>query len=241
MQVHGKILFGSNNYHLNTSTSDKDYKLIVIPEFYELYNNVNLNKSNLPIGYDKEHDFIMDFRGFDSLLRKGNFNAIELLFSTEIFIYEQRLLDYLNIARKVYQNGYCAVIWPVLYKSSKGLVANSLKRDGYNPKTVSRSIYIVNFLSNLVLNNFVLTTETWEDPKIWSFPQSIRTGSIPLPTYTEQDWKEMFDYIDIIASNTLNKMEPRAAQFQQYNNELAYYARQYVASSIKKELIKNYD
>ena len=32
-----KALVGSHNYNLNTETSDKDYKVFVLPTFNELY------------------------------------------------------------------------------------------------------------------------------------------------------------------------------------------------------------
>ena len=120
MRIIGKVLYGSQNLHLHGSDSDKDYKVFMAPEFIDLYNGKD--KPALPIGYDPEHNSAMDFRKFDSLLRRGNANAVEYLFSSEFELYDDNFAHYFELARTAFEESYVAYIWDYFFASAKGLV-----------------------------------------------------------------------------------------------------------------------
>lgn len=96
MEVNGrkvliKSLFGSENYNLNTKESDnldiepsdKDYKLLVMPNFNDLYGAVYFYLESVG---KKEDLFAIDIRKFPGMLYKTSINMVEILFSTDVFV-----------------------------------------------------------------------------------------------------------------------------------------------------------
>ena len=75
-------LVGSNNYNLNTESSDKDYKLFVVPTFEDLYAGELFSTPNI-ITPDVDYD-IHDIRQLPQLLWKANINYMETLYSISI-------------------------------------------------------------------------------------------------------------------------------------------------------------
>ena len=156
MVILAKILYGSQNYALDTEQSDKDYKLIALPELEELYYE---KKLELPNEYDSNHYSIMDVRKWLQLLKKGSFNCIEYLFSIE-FAYQMTnvcpmFIDFVAKLRKLFtEDQYLAEVWPLFYNSCVGLCIQTTKRSGYTKKTVSRMYWITQFLRSVVVNNF---------------------------------------------------------------------------------------
>jgi predicted nucleotidyltransferase len=86
-----RALVGSYNYNLNTETSDKDYKIFVLPTFDDLYFNKMFSK--MEIGELEDYD-IHDIRKLNSLLWKTNINFAEVLFSDEIVINDEDSKNY---------------------------------------------------------------------------------------------------------------------------------------------------
>lgn len=82
-----KCLYGSQNYGLDHEDSDKDYLLVVLPTFSDLYYNRNLTKEtpNDTKGITKTKDI----RSFLKLASK-NIAFIECLFSVEVEIYDDK-------------------------------------------------------------------------------------------------------------------------------------------------------
>lgn len=78
------ILYGSQNYNLYNSTSDYDYKILSLPSFYAALTR----EKRKTYTYQYEYGQIVhqDLRDFIAQLRKGNPNALELLFSKDIEI-----------------------------------------------------------------------------------------------------------------------------------------------------------
>lgn len=73
---------GSHNYLLNDKDSDRDYKLFIMPEFDDLYDNALFTTPNI---VTKELDYdIHDIRKLPRLAWKANINYIEGLFSTDV-------------------------------------------------------------------------------------------------------------------------------------------------------------
>lgn len=86
-----KALVGSHNYNLNTETSDKDYKVFVLPTFDDLYYGEKVSKSKTS---DTEDISIHDIRMLTKMLYKSNVNFIEVLFSKEFVFNTELALTY---------------------------------------------------------------------------------------------------------------------------------------------------
>lgn len=78
-----KSLVGSHNYNLNDATSDKDFKVIVAPNFEDLYLGSMFSKQRVGNLFDIE---VHDVRKLSSVWTKANINFIEILFSKDIIV-----------------------------------------------------------------------------------------------------------------------------------------------------------
>lgn len=236
MRVIGKALYGSQIFHLDGPQSDKDYKVIIAPEFIDLYNGKN--KYGLPVGYNSENNSIMDFRQFDAHLRKGNVNTIDLIFSPEFFIFDDKFIPYIKLARQAYESGYLGHVWSYFFASAKGRTMNSLKR--YNNseegrrKAASRGFWTINFMSAIIHNNYHLTKSIYNSPTIYTHPRKVRYEDNAFTPLTEDEWLEMFKYLEIIASN--NPCNVQDFILQDYENQLKACAQNTIAAAIKYEL-----
>ena len=117
-QIVGVFLQGSQNYGLDTPTSDVDTKLIVVPNFKEIALN-SKPVSTTHIRANKEHIDFKDIRLYIETFRKQNLNFLEILFTPYFIInplYEKEwnklVIHREEIAR---MNPFCAV------KSMKGI------------------------------------------------------------------------------------------------------------------------
>lgn len=235
MRVIGKSLYGSQNYHLDGPQSDKDYKIFMAPEFIDLYNGKD--KPALPMGYNPDFVSAMDFRKFDNLLRRGNVNTIEYLFSSEFELYDDNFNEYFITAHEAFEKGYLTHVWDYFFSSVKGLILNTVKRLNFSNearrKAASRGIWWINFVSFVIKHDYCIREEMWKLPAIYNFPREIRfNGDIDLPN--EEDWQEMFEYLEILAANT--KCSIADFLHQGYDNLLAKCAQDTIAAAIKREL-----
>lgn len=157
----GHVLYGSQNYGLDSPDSDKDYKVFLCPDFDDLYANKCVEKNDLPADrYDREHFSPMDVRTFAKNLVSGNVNCAEYLFSMEQNG-RSDLFDFLEEARQLYNDGYVMVCWDKFFASVEGLVKNSLDRNGESRKTMSRAYYFQMFVMTLMADNFKMDNYTW--------------------------------------------------------------------------------
>jgi predicted nucleotidyltransferase len=85
-KVSFKVLVGSQNYNLQTESSDKDYKTFFIANFDDLYSGEKYSKS---ITSDTEDIEYHDIRKLPDMLWKSNVNFLELLFSMEVHKYDE--------------------------------------------------------------------------------------------------------------------------------------------------------
>lgn len=164
MKEIARILYGSQNLGLSGPESDKDYKIILCPNFSDLYNRHEADKKDLPEKYqnDKEHNTVVDIRKFFERAVNGNVNAVEMLFSTEIYSKNEKFSALLQALRDLYSDGYLLDKWDNFYSSLTGLVSNSLSR--YNDrKTQVRANYYLFLLNQLVKDNFKMTGTTWRN------------------------------------------------------------------------------
>lgn len=201
MKVISKIEYGSTNYCLNIPTSDHDYKLIVTPNFDELYIKKDLNSSALPVPYtDHEHYSCMDIRTFADNLAKGNPNAIEMLFSTDIVHltgdsnFAQLLIDW----RVPYKNGYIASKWHYFTEAVGGIMYNSFKRYGVTLKTASRAIYFTRLVEYIAAHDFKIADDVLRAPEVWEFAREVRLEEVPFTTDINDYMEPYHDMVDSI-------------------------------------------
>lgn len=162
-----RALVGSYNYNLNTSTSDKDYKIFTVPTFDDLY--FNKSYSNSIIGETKDYD-IHDIRKLSNLLWKSNVNFMQILFSEEIIINDNITLSTREHLNWIFnnKNGLARINLPYLFNACIGMYLNKIKltnkytsgtkhlydKYGYDTKSATHSIRILMFLEKFCLNNF---------------------------------------------------------------------------------------
>lgn len=198
MKVVGTILYGSQNYLLSTPESDRDYKILVTPNFDELYLKKDLNGAALPFSHlDPEHYSCMDVRTFANNLAKGNPNAIEMLFSTEI---EDEFSDFRHLLeawREPYFNGYVASQWHYFTEAVGGIMYNTFKRYGVTPKTASRALYFYNLVAYISTHNFIISPDVLRNEDVCEWPRAIRFGLTQMVLADNAD-KFMNTYHDMV-------------------------------------------
>lgn len=175
MKVVGTVLYGSQNYSLDTPESDRDYKIIVTPNFDELYLKKDLNGAAASlVRCDPEHYSCMDVRTFANNLAKGNPNAIEMLFSTEIDDEFSDFRHLLEAWHKPYFNGYVASQWRYFTEAVGGIMYNSFKRYGVTSKTASRALYFYKLVEYISNHNFVINETVLRNDEVCELPRAIR-------------------------------------------------------------------
>lgn len=193
MQDVAHILYGSQNQQYDFPTSDKDYKIIWVPAFSDLYHGRNGNKHTLGAQYDKEHYTGLDIRNWCDLLVKGNPNAIELLFSSEIHIYNSSFIPWLRAAQSVYEIGYIYNVWDNFISACKGIAKSCFER-GTLEKANARQEFWYLFIQKVKQNNFIVNAESF---LVGERPRQVRLGLIEP---TQFDWDELYDIPPLLPS-----------------------------------------
>lgn len=165
-----RVLYGSQNYGLDGPNSDRDYKVVLCPEFSELYEG-RMCKRN-----EGEHLTGIDVRRLHGLLMNGNPNAVELLYSVEAEVQDEDLGRYMECARMMYQGGYVAAVWKTFYAALQGLALNGMDRNGVTPKTVARAFYMFKLAKWIGQNGFVVNEGVYRGvrPEFHRQAQKIR-------------------------------------------------------------------
>lgn len=116
-------LVGSYNYNLNDSSSDKDYKIFVMPSFEDLYFHKQYSYSQ--IGADIDFS-VHDIRKLAALLWRGNLNFIECLFSQEYEfdsgIWTERMYKIIE-----HKEDIARLNLPALWNACQGMFSNKFK------------------------------------------------------------------------------------------------------------------
>lgn len=191
MKEVARVLYGSQNYGLDSVTSDRDYKVLLCPDWDDLYNMRKVSKGDLAEGYDSEHESPMDCRQFDSLLLKGNVNVLEMVFSAE-WQYNDELREYIMRAQLLLSHGYLALVWPQFYAAVEGMALNSLHRYGANSKPVSRSWYLYQLMYDVWLHGFSMTTDSWRGKWYTKEARELRLGP---KVYTTEEYQMVADQV----------------------------------------------
>lgn len=238
------MCYGSNNYHLDGPESDKDYKVLMMPDFDDFYSYHKTEKSDLPSGYDHDHYSVMSVLTFDKHLRKGNFNALEMLFSSESTI-DEEVRFYMGLAREAYAKGYIYTVWHSFLSTVEGLIKSSLKRYGANRKSTSRAVFMINFCRFVAENDFIVTRDTWDAALVWAEARSIRFDEdIPIPTE-----KDIYDALEKMKKDTEHErnyfslMTPTTeiAHITLWDSGLADCMKNTVRKTLLKEMTEFYE
>jgi len=163
MKEVGRMLYGSNNYQLDGPDSDRDYKVVMMPSFHDLYVKHEVGRGDLPEQYndDHEHFGVTDVRDFSKRVLQGNVNYVEYLFSCDCTYNHPDFAAYCDAARDLFKDGYLAVVWATFYKSLFGLVHSTLKRCPGQRKGLVRSFYYYLLCATVSTGDFSMTQKTW--------------------------------------------------------------------------------
>lgn len=206
-----KALVGSHNYNLNTTESDKDYKVFLLPSFDDLYFNKLFSKSY--IGETEDFD-AHDIRKCSSLWYKANVNFLEVLFSEE-FLVNSELDDKSKILIcQLYEmrNDIAKMNLKYLYDACIGMYYSKIKylkkgtegtkhlveKYGYDTKQALHAWRILDFLREFADNGFSdFKSAIWysEDNIKRKFLLDLKNGMYSLNEYRE------------LVANTLNHVE----------------------------------
>jgi hypothetical protein len=173
MKPVAQMLIGSQNYQLDGPDSDFDYKLLMMPDFNDFYNYHKVDKNDLPDGYDPEHYNVMSILTFDKNVRKGNVNALEMLFSHYIKCVGD-IETYIDAAKRAYAEGYLFIVWDSFIATVEGMIKNSLDRYGVNRKSASRALYLINLCYFVAEHDFAMDNTTWKEKQVFADARELR-------------------------------------------------------------------
>lgn len=165
-----RMLYGSQNYNLNTPESDEDFKVIEFPDAEDVFYCKTLNREL------SDHESVWDVRNFFKYLMKANPNALELLFSVNQEYVDndfKELLDY--IRPRI--GSVIRLHWKEFCSATLGIAWESIRRNQINPKTTARLTYFWLLWGSLVSEDDIhgggtngeMTVETWRNSdRTWS-------------------------------------------------------------------------
>lgn len=200
------ILYGSNNYELDSPNSDKDYKVIMCPQWDDLYTKRDVSLSDMDSSYDHEHYSPIDCRQFDRLLHKCNPNILELVYSIEFNSTNDAMCEYISYAKYLLSAGYIALHWRNFYAACQGIAFNTIKRYGETYKAVSRAWYFLELVKSIPLHGFHMGVFTWRGNWYNKEARAIRYN-------TTDNLSSLVDYIKNEFTNNKEQLAARADQW----------------------------
>lgn len=239
MKPVAQMLIGSQNYHLNGPDSDCDYKLIMMPDFNDFYNYHKVDKNDLPDGYDPEHYNVMSILTFDKNIRKGNINALEMLFSRYIKCVED-IEIYLDAAKRAYSEGYLFIVWDSFIATVEGMIKNSLDRYGVNRKSASRALYLINLCYFVAEHDFAMDNMTWGKEQVFADARELRFNEdkeLPTKEAIFATFEDMKRFADNWRNyHRLMYSESELNLIAAWDDDLAICMKNIVKGYLKKEL-----
>lgn len=237
----GKVLFGSQNYHLDGPDSDKDYKVLLCPDSEDFYFYKRVEKNDVPAGLSHENYSPMDVRTFDRNLRAGNPNCLEMLWGKEYEDLYYDLETYMDEARSMFESGYLVMVFPQFFSAVKGVVFNSLSRYGVNRKSASRTLFWKHFVERVALHDFVVCDEFWS----CGAARELRfdeTMDVPSLEDLEYGFRFLENWVLKKAEDAYSKLtENEKAKFNGMAAHLQERMKQFVFGNLVEELCdKNY-
>jgi len=201
-----KSLVGSHNYNLQTATSDKDYKIFVLPTFDDLYEGKHFSKSI--VGEAEDWD-VHDIRKATHLWWKSNINFLEVLFSEECIVnvnLKLTTLSKLDIIFK-YKDDIARMNLPYLYDACIGMYRTKrnnihkgtegtqhlIDKFGFNTKEAMHSLRVLDFIARFANSGFTnFKSAIWFNSDTVSkyILESVRYGG-----YSEEMYLKLADEI----------------------------------------------
>ena len=225
-----KMLYGSQNYNLDTPESDKDYKVIEFPDAEDLFYVKTLNRQL------SENESVWDVRNFLKYLMKANPNALELLFSVEQEYEDESFKELLDYIRPRI-GSVIRLHWEEFGKATLGIAWESLRRNQVNPKTTARLTYFWLLWCSLVSEydihgggtNGEMTELTWRHP-LRTWPREIREMD-PDDPKTQEELESQVAWIghDWYPPNS-------SVELQVYDDETCYDIQQKILVYFKNHL-----
>ena len=239
MKLVAQILYGSQNYHLNGPDSDCDYKLIMMPDFNDFYSYHKVDKNDLPEGYAPEHYNVMSILTFDKNVRKGNINALEMLFSHYIKCAGD-IETYIDAAKRAYAEGYLFIVWDSFMATVEGMIKNSLDRYGVNRKSASRALYLISLCSFVAEHDFAMDNTTWGEYEVFSSARELRFNEereLPTKEAIFATFEDMKRFADNCRNyHRLMYSESELSLIAAWDDDLATCMKNTVKGYLKKEL-----
>lgn len=239
MKPVAQILYGSQNYMLDGPDSDFDYKLLMMPDFNDFYNYHKVDKNDLPEGYDPEHYHVMSILTFDKNVRKGNINALEMLFSHDTKCAKD-IEIYLDAAKRAYSEGYLFTVWDSFMATVEGMIKNSLDRYGVNRKSASRALYLINLCYFVAEHDFVMDYTTWGEERVFSDARELRFNEdkeLPTKEAIFATFEDMKRFADNCRNyHRLMYSESELNLIAAWDDDLATCMKNTVKGYLKKEL-----
>lgn len=111
----GLFLQGSQNYNMDTPSSDFDFKAFVIPSFEDLYNNTKISITE-PTDYGLVE--IKDIRLLPELIMKGNVSIVEILY-TKVHWFKSHSAEFKSLREGLVVNNMANLSKGVYYTARK--------------------------------------------------------------------------------------------------------------------------
>ena len=240
-QIVGLFLQGSQNYSLDTETSDVDTKLIVVPSFMD----VALNRkpvSTTHVRANNEHIDWKDIRLYMETFRKQNLNFLEILFTDYAFVnpmYEAQWTRLLDAREQIARmNEWRAV------KSMKGVAMEKyhameheypskvdvLAKFGYDPKQLHHLLRVEEYLERYIAGESYAACLKPTDP---GYLLDIKLGVMGLEEARKKADTSMEHVIQIADEYCANHIDKEDAEMRTLLESVQY---EIMKIAVKKEL-----
>lgn len=202
----GNFLYGSQNYCLDTSDSDKDYKMLYIPSYHEI---AGLPSENI-LEKDEHFTPFLFSKWYHGLMR-GTKNAWELPFSIE-----RKWQPVWRRAGDVYFAEVRVASGPILRSCANDFLGSvrgevrqnceKAKKDTANRyKYWARAVWECEFASRVIKTDGKLTFDTWREEN--SMARTIRflqrePEEDPIETAKKLEWEPIEKSQDAATINT---------------------------------------
>ena len=147
----GIFVYGSQNYNLDTPTSDCDTKAIIIPTFDEVLFDKPISRE-ISVKRDNdeyEHCEVKDIREFIRMFEKQNINFIEILFTEYKWVnpkFQKLWKEYfVNHAEEIARYDMNQTI-----KSIVGQTKHTIKQNPTNGKKIANGYRLLRFLEKYI-------------------------------------------------------------------------------------------
>lgn len=193
--VLGVFLYGSQNYGLNTETSDVDTKAIIVPRFEDLVKCKSVSVELTLPELDNAHCEVKDIREMVFNYKKTNINFIETMFTEYFWVnprYEEFWNKYIIKNRELltrYNENYTVL-------SLCGQFQHTLKQLRNNPsqKKAANCIFLENFLVEYLGKSPYITC-IYPRRILRDYLKDVKTGNIKIPyAYLNKLEKEMLNF-----------------------------------------------